>query len=141
MASFVRKTFNENMGHPLDGGGPSGLLQFMRRRRTPFSGIPEMLMTSGALMMAPFTGGASLLPLAAWHVGWGVASAPLEIGRTAVKAARFLEKLGQTGPEYAGPMVDSRMAYTMRQSALQAMHDSAYSLRGAIGNEARLLHS
>lgn len=144
MASFIRKTFDEGFGHPLDGGGPSGLLQFMRRRRSPVgfgSGIPEKMMTFGALAMAPLTAGMSLLPVAAWHIGWGVASAPMEIGRAAVKTARFLERLGQTGPEFAGPVVDTRMAYTMRQSALQAMHDSAYSLRGAIGNEARLLHS
>lgn len=142
MAYYTRKTFNDAWGeHPLDGNGPSGLLKFMRRRRTPWAGLPEKAMTIMGVAMAPVTGGMSLAPLAAWHLGWGALSAPSEVGRAAVQAVRFLTKLGQSGPEFAGPMVDTRMAYTMRQSALQAMHNSAYSLRGAVGNEARMLHS
>jgi hypothetical protein len=138
----VKKTFNEAFGgHPLDGGGPSGVLQFMRNRRTPFGGWPEKLMTISAIAMAPMTGGASLLGPAAWHAGWGALSAPFEIGRGAVKTVRFLEKLGSGRPEYATPMVDTRQAYTMRQAALQTMHNSAYSIRSAIGGEARMLHS
>lgn len=37
-------------------------------------------------------------------------------------------------------LVDTNAARTMRQATLSAMHNSVYSLRGAIGNEANLLH-
>lgn len=142
MSYTTRKTFNEAFGrHPLDGGEPSGALQFMRNRRTPFGGWPEKLMWGSALLMAPMTGGMSLLGPIAWNSAWGTLSMPFEVGRAAVKTARFLEKLGQSRPEYATPVVDTRMAYTMRQAALQTMHNSAYSIRSAIGNEARMLHS
>ena len=133
MSYFTRKTFNEGYGqHPLD-SGPSGALQFMRRRRTGAWG--GSLIETG-LNVASFGQFG-----AAWSVGWGVLSAPFEVGRAAVQTARFLEKLGAGGHEFAGPVVDTRMAYTMRRAALNAMHNSAYSLRGAIQNEANLAHS
>lgn len=37
-------------------------------------------------------------------------------------------------------LVDTQMAATMRQRTLSAMHNSVYSLRGALGNEASLMH-
>lgn len=37
-------------------------------------------------------------------------------------------------------IVDTYAAKTMRQATLSAMHNSVYSLRGAIGNEASLMH-
>lgn len=145
MAYHVQKTFNENFGgHPLSGGGPSGMLQFMRNRRTPWGGWPEKMMTIGtigAAVFAPFIAPTMAMGLAAWHAGWGALSMPFEVGRGAVKTVRFLEKLGQSRPEYATPVVDTRQAYTMRQAALHAMHNTAYSIRSAIGNEARILHS
>lgn len=116
---------------------PSSMLRFLRRRRVgAFGG--SALETIG-ITFNPFLGG----PIggAMYSLGWGAISAPFEAGRAAVKTARFLEKVGQSGPEYATPVVDTRLAYTMRQAALQAMHDSAYSLRGAIGRESTLLHS
>jgi hypothetical protein len=94
-----------------------------------------------SLLAAPFTFGITGYLLAGYKMGWGAVSMPFEIGHGAVKAVRFLEKLGGGRPEYATPMVDTRQAYTMRQAALQAMHNSAYSIRSAIGSEARLLHS
>jgi hypothetical protein len=133
MARFVRKTFNDTFsGHPLEGGGASPVLQFIRDRRSGPWGGTTLETTANVL-----TGGMFGLN---WSAAWGALSMPFEIPRAAVKTMRFFERLGQTGPEFAGPWVDTRMAYTMRRAALQAMHDSAYSLRGAIGNEARLMH-
>lgn len=36
--------------------------------------------------------------------------------------------------------VNTRAAQTMRQATLSAMHNSVYSLRGALGNEASMMH-
>lgn len=36
--------------------------------------------------------------------------------------------------------VNSRAAMTMRQATLSAMHNSVWTLRGALGNEASMLH-
>lgn len=59
----------------------------------------------------------------------------------ALWGARTLEEIGKGKPEYGTPVVDTRAAFTMRQAALQAMHDSAYSLRAVLGREARMMHS
>jgi hypothetical protein len=133
MSYFTRKTFNEAYGqHPLD-PQPSGTLQFMRRRRAgPWGGS---FIETGLNVVSLGAFGT------AWSAGWGLMSAPFEAGRAVVQTARFLERLGEGGPDFAGPVVDTRMAYTMRRAALNALHNSAYSLRGAIGNEANLMHS
>lgn len=139
MAYYTRKTFNDAFSgeSPLQpNDGPSGTLQFMRnRRRISLRGV----VIAGA--MSGFTMGMSNVAYFGWSGAWYGLSAPSEIGRATVKAAKFFQKLGGGRPEFATPMIDTRQAYTMRQASLQAMHDSAYSLRGAIGNEARLLHS
>lgn len=133
MSYFTRKTFNEGYGqHPLD-QGPSGALQFMRRRRAgPWAGS-TLETAANVLTFGTFGIG--------WSAGWSVLSAPFEVGRAAVQTTRLLERLGAGEHEFAGPVVDTRMAYTMRRAALNAMHNSAYTLRGAIGNEANLMHS
>jgi hypothetical protein len=133
MAQFTRKTFNDAYGNYLLGKeGPGGFLQFARNRRAgPWGGT--VIETGLNIATAGRFG-------AWWSFHWGVASLPGEIGRAIPKSLNLLERLGRGQPEFAGPIVDTRMAYTMRQSALQAMHNSAYSLKGAIGNEARLLH-
>lgn len=41
----------------------------------------------------------------------------------------------------SGTFLDTGLAYTQRQRALQAMHNSQYSGRSALGNEASLMHS
>ncbi len=131
MSYFTRKTFNEGYGqHPLD-PEPSGVLRFMRRRRDWMGGGSGILGTLWDITPAGMS----------WAAGWGVLSAPFEAGRAVVQTARFLERLGAGGHEFAGPVVDTRMAYTMRRAALDAMHNSAYSLRGVIGSEANLMHS
>jgi hypothetical protein len=133
MSYFTRKTFNEGYGqHPLD-PEPSGALQFMRRRRAWMGGGGGL---AGTLW--------DIMPIGmVWAASWGALSVPFEAGRAAVRTVSFLEQLGAGGrePEFAQPVVDTRMAYTMRRAALDAMHNSAYSLRGAIGNEANLAHS
>lgn len=40
----------------------------------------------------------------------------------------------------SGTFMDTGMAYTQRQRALQAMHNSQYAGRSALGNEASLMH-
>ncbi len=40
----------------------------------------------------------------------------------------------------SGTFIDTGMAYTQRKRALQAMHNSQYSGRSALGNEAALMH-
>lgn len=141
MAYHTRKTFNERFGqHPLSGGGPSGVLQFMRNRYAgPILSFETAVTALPGFMFGGPVGAA--MSNIAWRTGWAAAAAPFEVGRGAVKAARFMERLGQTRSEFASPVIDTRQAYTMRQAALHAMHDSAYSLRGAIGNEARMMHS
>lgn len=131
MSYFTRKTFNEGYGqHPLD-PEPSGVLRFMRRRRDWMGGGSGIL---GTLW--------DITPVGmGWAASWGVASLPFEAGRAAVRGVGLLERLGAGEPEFAQPVVDTRMAYTMRRAALDAMHNSAYTLRGAIGNEANLIHS
>jgi len=129
----------------LDANGAGSALRFMRGNVNPWGNWFSKMTTVGAIgasVVAPYLAPAMFAAKAAWHGGWGVASMPAEITHGAVKTLRFIEKLGSnSGPDYASPVVDTRMAYTMRQSSLQAMHNSAYSLRGAIGNEARILHS
>lgn len=44
------------------------------------------------------------------------------------------------GAGLSGTFMDTGMAYTQRQRALQAMHNSQYSGRSALGNEAALMH-
>lgn len=128
MAHFTRKTFNDAYANQSLGSGPSSTLQFLRNRRDYLGGgLVESLWD-----ISP--------PGMAWGAGWGLLSAPFEAGRAVVKSARFLEQIGASKQEFASPLVDTRMAYTMRQAALNAMHNSAYSLRGAIGNEANLAH-
>lgn len=137
MAYYTRKTFNENFGqHPLGGNEPSWSLQFLRRRRRLGGAF-----TTLSFLAAPFTGGATLGVWGGYKASMWALSVPFEVGRGVVQTARFFEKLGQDRPEYATQFVDTRQAYTMRQAALHAMHDSAYSIRSAIGSEARLLHS
>jgi len=139
---YTSKTFNDIWRRYVADDRPSGALSFMRRRRTGALG-GSLVETAGVGMLGWALGG----PIGAaafatqYSAAWSVLSAPMEAGRAAVNTFRFLERLGQTGQEFAGPVVDTRMAYTMRQAALHAMHDSAYSLRGAIGREARALHS
>lgn len=133
MAYFTRKTMNDIFDEPGT-SRPSGLLQFMRNRRTGAWG-GSLLETLPNIFTLGYFG-------TAWSVGWGMLSAPFEIGRAAVQGAKLLERLGNAGnPEFASRVIDTRMAYTMRQASLHAMHNSAYSLRGALGNEANLLHS
>ena len=56
------------------------------------------------------------------------------------------EQIEAIGQSFMSPVnrytrfVDSRMASTMRQASLAAMHNSVYSLRGALGNEASMYH-
>jgi hypothetical protein len=40
-----------------------------------------------------------------------------------------------------GTFIDTTVAYTQRKRALQMMHNSQYSGRSALGNEAALAHS
>lgn len=44
------------------------------------------------------------------------------------------------GGGLSGTFMDTGMAYTQRRRALQAMHNSQYSGRSALGNEASLMH-
>lgn len=134
MAYHTRRTFDQAwQAHALEHVRPSGALQWMRRRRTgPWGG--SFLETAANVMTLGTFG-------VGWSLGWGMASLPMELTHGAVRALGTLERIGMSGPEYATPVVDTRMSYTMRQSALGAMHNSAYSLRSAIGNEARFLHS
>jgi hypothetical protein len=137
MARFARKTFNDVFlgEHPLSPQQErGGVHQFLANRASAFlSPNPFNLERLAVTTMGPVAGMA--------YLGMTAMAAPMEMVYQGQRALRFLEKVGRGGPEFAGPWVDTRMAYTMRQAALQAMHDSAYSLRGAIGNEARLLHS
>lgn len=141
MGQYLRKTFNDIYKN-REMSGPTETLQFLRRRRTGALG-GTATETAGVGLAGWALGGpiGAAALIANYSAAWGVASLPFEAGRAAVKTFRFLERLGQTGQEFGGPVVDTRMAYTMRQASLQAMHNSAYSLRGAIGNEATLLHS
>ena len=136
---FSRYTYNSYWDlNPLKERRPSAFARFAERRmRGPWGGS---FLETAFITFNPFLGG----PIGAvgWTLGWGAILAPMEIGRGVVQGLRAIERLGGAGPrpEFAGPVVDTRMAYTMRQAALNAMHNSAYSLRAAIGNEAHLLH-
>jgi len=72
---------------------------------------------------------------------YGAPALAKRLPATVLWGARRLEELGKGKPEYGTPVVDTRAAFTMRQAALQAMHDSAYSLRAVLGREARMMHS
>lgn len=139
MGMYERFTYSEyGSMNPFGTSSPSGPMRFMRNRvKGPWGGsfLETALITFNPFLLGPIGG-------AAWSAGWGAMLAPFEIGRAAVQGLKILERVGAAGPrsEFAGPVADTRMSYTMRQSALNAMHNSAYSLRGAIGNEAHLMH-
>ena len=135
MGMYERFTYSDyGSMNPFSGGAQSGPARFMSRRmRGPWGG--SFLETTANIATFGAFG-------AVWSAGWGAMLAPFEIGHAAVQGLKMLERIGAAGPrsEFAGPVADTRMSYTMRQSALNAMHNSAYSLRGAIQNEAHLMH-
>lgn len=134
MPYSTRKTYNQGYSHPLASDyEASGLLRFMRRRRGGAWGGSFLETALNVGTVGTFGVG--------WSLGWGLASLPLEMAHATVKGIGALERLGRTEMEFASPVVDTQMAYTMRQAALAAMHNSAYSLRAVVGNEARFLHS
>ena len=89
----------------------------------------------GALIGAPITLGV---------VGLGLAVGTM-FGMDMFKATGpSIEEIENVGFSLMGRprnrFVNTRAAQTMRQASLSAMHNSVYSLRGALGNEASLLH-
>lgn len=66
----------------------------------------------------------------------------LQMGSGAVRGFMNWEPSTTTGPavEMGGHFADTRTARTMRQSSLQAIHNSGLQARAALGNEASLMH-
>lgn len=88
-----------------------------------------------------------------WRTGVAALAFTGPLGIAAFTAATIFGASKYTGPtdeEYESIAIRGRLgrpnfvntaaAQTMRQATLSAMHNSVYSLRGALGNEASLLH-
>lgn len=124
--------------------------------RSAIGGMGSFAAVGGAMTMATGVGMSAFgaTTAAATVIGVGAAGlaagaiagailAPLMIGEYAGRAVSDIARFGRMArrTEFSTNYVDTRAAFTMRQQAMRFMHDTAYSLRASLGNEAGLFHS